>query len=139
MGDDPRPLIPERDDYQAACVDAEIVTFEKFGKSRKVLLHLEIAEGEYKGTVLFCAMQLPARDEKGRQKPVTRGMKLYQHYCIANGNQAPKRRDRVSLNVFKHRLFRVSVRTAKPRFNTGHAKPDRFAYSVVDELLERLA
>ncbi len=133
VGGDARPLIPEGQ-YVAACTDAEIVELFKFGRSRKLFLHFEVNEGMHKGTSLFLPMTAPEKTGK-----VGVGSKLYASYLIANGGRPPGRRDRLAIKVFKHRLFRVRVRTVRPRFENGTPKPARFHYSVIAELLERLA
>ncbi len=133
VGGDARPLIPEGV-YEAVCTSAESVELFKFGRSRKLFLHFEVYEGEHKGTPLYLPMTAPKQGGK-----VGVGSKLYASYLIANGGRPPGRRDRLAIKVFKHRLFRVRVRTVRPRFEDGTPKPDRFHYSVIAELLERLA
>jgi len=132
VGDDPRPLVSDGQ-YEAACVGAEVVEFFKFGRSRKALLHFEIYSGPEQGKRLFLPMVAPRPGEK-----VRRGSKLYANYLVANGGVPPGRRDRISLKIFKRRLFRVMIKTVRPRFEDGSEKPELFHYSVVSELLERL-
>lgn len=133
VADDPRPLL-EEGVYEAACVRAEIIEFHRFGKARKIILHFEIVGGAHGGERVFFPMS--ALKPGGR---VGRGSKLYASYLIANGGKPPGRRDRLSLKVFKHKLFRVRLGTAQPRFEDGKLKPQQFHYSIVSELLERLA
>lgn len=130
---DPRPLIPDGV-YEAVCNRAEVVEFFKFGRARKIILHFEIYGGDHTGSVLFLAMACPRVGGK-----VGIGSKLYANYLIANGGIAPGRRDRMTLSIFKRRMFRVMVKTVKPRFEDGAEKPGRFHYSIISELIERLA
>lgn len=129
---DARPVLPDGE-YEAVCTSAEVVEFYKFGRARKLFLHFQIYSGEHAGTRLFLPMTAPATGEK-----VGRGSKLYANYLIANGHP-PGRRDRISLKVFKGRLFRVMIKTVSPTFENGRLKPERFHYSIISELLERLA
>ncbi len=129
---EPRVLLPAGE-YQAVCVRAEVVEMFKFGRSRKVFLHFELYGGAYAGQRLFMPMAIPQKGHK-----IGRGSKLYANYLIANG-QPPGRRDRLSLKVFKNRLFRVMVKSVVPLFEDGTPKPPWFHYSRVGELLERLA
>ncbi len=133
VSSDARAFIPEGM-YEAVCTGAEVVELYKFGRSPKLFLHFQIYEGVYKGTPLYLPMTAPTKGGK-----VGIGAKLYANYVIANGGKPPGRRDRLSLKVFKHRLFRVRVRTVVPRFEDGTPKPERFHYSIVSELHERLA
>lgn len=132
VGGDPRPVLPDGE-YQAVCVGAEILRFRMFGSSRKVMLHFKLYGDQYAETPLFLPLVAPQEGQK-----IGRGSKLFAAYLVANG-QPPARRDRITLRVFKNRLFRILVRTVKPRFQDGTVKPESFFYSVVAELLERLA
>lgn len=127
-----RPLLPEGE-YEVACIGAEYATFHRFGKARKLVLHFEIYGGDYTGSRLFMAMTAPGKGEK-----VKRASKLYANYLIAS-SQPPGWRDRLSYRVFKGGLFLATIKTVKPTFETGAPKPALFHYSVVGELLERLA
>src|SRR5574337_259617 len=129
---DARPVLPEGE-YEAVCTGAEIVELYKFGRSRKLFLHFQVYGGKHAGVRLFLPMTAPAKGDK-----IGRGSKLYANYLIANGHP-PGRRDRVSLKVFKARLFRVKVKTVCPTFENGRLKPERFHYSIISELLERMA
>ena len=128
-----RTLVPEGL-YEAACTDAEIVELFKFGRSRKLFLHFEINSGEHRGKAVFLPMGAPKQGGK-----VGVGSKLYATHLIANGGKPPGRRDRLTLKVFKQKLFRVQIRTVQPTFQDGSPKPSQFHYSIVAELLERLA
>lgn len=131
--DDARPLIPEGI-YEAACYHATFIELFKFGNARKLFLSFKVYGGEHAGTRLFLAMAAPPQGGK-----IGVGSKLYQHYLIANGGRPPGRRDRPSMRVFKDKLFRLRVRTVIPRFEDGKPKPTQFRYSVVSELIERIA
>lgn len=129
---DVRSVLPEGE-YEVVCTGAEIIELYKFGRARKLFLHFQVYGGEHNGTRLFLPMTAPAKGEK-----MGRGSKLYANYMIANGSP-PARRDRVSLKVFKGRVFQVRVKTVCPAFESGKLKPESFHYSIVAELLERLA
>lgn len=132
VGGEPRVLLPEGQ-YEGVCVGAELVEMFKFGKARKAFLCFELYNGAHAGKRLFMPMAAPPNGHK-----IGRGSKLYANYLIANG-QPPGRRDRVSLKVFQNRLFRVMVKTVKPTFENGTPKPAFFHYSIISELIERLA
>ena len=132
IGGDARPLIPEGV-YEAVCTGAEFVELYKFGKSRKLFLHFEVYSGEHRGATLFLPMVAPSPRGK-----VPVASKLYANYLVANGGCPPGRRDRLSLKVFKRRLFRVGVTNVKPKFQDGTPKPAQFHYSIVAELKEPL-
>lgn len=66
--------------------------------------------------------------------------KFYCNWTVANGGQKPRARTRMSCAVFKGKIFRAQISTAKPKYQhgplKGKAKPASLWYSVVDELLE---
>jgi hypothetical protein len=129
------PLIPEGI-YQAQCVSYE--KGQSHSNSEKLFLHFKIIEGQYLGERLFMAINLT--DNNGRLKTKFGiSSKLYKSWVIANNNQLPPRRDRLSTRIFMNGVFEVKVRTVRPKENDGRELPEHFHYSVVDKLIERLA
>jgi hypothetical protein len=128
------PLIPPGI-YQAQCVHLE--RGQSHFNSEKLFLHFKITDVQYLGKRLFMAINLA--DNKGRLKRKF-GMrsKLYQSWVIANNNQRPPN-DKLSIGIFKHGIFKVKVRTVKPKDDDGRELPQCFHYSVADTLIERLA
>lgn len=103
-----------------------------------LFIKFEIHGGPYDGAELFFAIPLPPRDRHGRSKAVAPSSKLYRAWVVASGGQKPTRRDRLTLEAFKHRLFRVVVRTVTHDSEQRELPKDQ-RYSVIDRLLERLA
>jgi hypothetical protein len=94
-------------------------------KTRRLVLTFEILQSKYTGARLDFICELRT----------TKHSKFMRTWEIANGGPA-KRRDRLSLNVFRNRLFRVSVRDViKDRHQRTLARP----YSIIDSILEREA
>ena len=133
---DGRPLIHEGK-YKVQCLKHEIG--RSHHNSIKMFLMFKIVEGTYMETELFMAANL--KDSKtGKQfKKIPPGSKYYQNWVIANHGKLPARGDRMSPRIFKNRIFEVQVRTTKPRFPDGTAKPECFHYSIVDYLIRREA
>jgi hypothetical protein len=123
LAGDPAPRI-EPGEYQARVVDRNIRTLFK---TRRLVLVLEIVQSKAAGTRLEFIAQMPAN--AGAKSKFTRAWE------VANG-APPKRRERMSLVVFRHRLFLVAVRDVQhDRMQRKLARP----YSIVDSILERLA
>lgn len=68
--------------------------------------------------------------------------RFYEAWTVANGAR-PKVRTRMSLSIFKNKIFSACIRTVKPEYEDGpmkdKPKPDIFHYSIVDRLLEVIA
>jgi hypothetical protein len=71
-------------------------------------------------------------------KGVAPSSKLLRSWVVANNGQHPSRADRLALDVFRHKLFRVRVRTVD-RDRNQECLPQSNRYSVIDALLERIA
>ena len=128
------PLIPEGN-YELGFVRAE----EKahlWGGRRKMFLHFKIVQpGEHFGKVLFMSANLPVN---GR---FSISSKFLQQWVLAAG-KAPNRHDRLSMSVFRGKVFLGKVRTVKDFVDcsgkTQTRDPASF-YSVVGQLLEVVA
>jgi hypothetical protein len=119
--DDAAPRIPEGE-YSAQTVRARTA---RLYNSERLVLTLEIVGCRYAGTRLdFIAEIRTGKHARFREA-----------WEIANGTPA-KRRDRMSLGVFRHRLFRVVVRdVTTDRFQRKRGRP----YSIIATILEREA
>ena len=134
VADDKRPLIPEGK-YKAQCIKHE--PGRSHHNSIKMFLRFKIIEGPCMETELFMAMNLMDSKTGKRFKKVPLGSKYYKSWVIANYGKLPAKGERMSPRIFKSGIFEVQVRTTKPRFPDGTAKPRCFHYSVVDYLFRR--
>ena len=139
----------QKGEYVGYCYNARFVVLFKFGASGRVFLDFKVYKthdsfiaGEEPLALLYYVATVPGEWDKKAKKfikePVSRSSRLYRAYVVACGHEA--RPDRLSLKTFKRKLFLVQVREVKPKTNedgtrTGPLEP----YSVVDELLKRLA
>ncbi len=132
-----RMLIPEGK-YTAQCISANKgligveTTAGTFSRAPKIVLKFQIIDGPHMGSVipLFINANYTQFPESS---------KFYQIWVIANNNLKPKRRDKMSLDVFKNHVFTIGIVTVKPNFKDGTPKPEVFWYSKVDEVYERQA
>jgi hypothetical protein len=147
VGGDERKLI-DPGTYFGFCYGAKVVPLFKFGAAGRVFLYFKIwktlddctAGKEPVGNLYFVAAVPGEWDQKNRKfikRKIGKGSRLFHAYCVANG--VPDRLDRITLRAFSKKLFKVFVRTVKPRFQDHSEKGEPFQYSVVDELMERIA
>ena len=95
--------------------------------TRRLVLTFEIVNSMAAGTRLRFICELPTRARAHS--------KFRRAWEVANGGPA-RRRDRMSLAVFRNRLFRVDVQDVKEnRRQRKLARP----YSKIENILERLA
>ena len=120
------PLLPDGI-YDAQCLAAEVA---QVFRRRVLFLHFQIFGGPHDGARTFMKLNLPPGRAIGLSSA------FYRAWTVASGTP-PRRRDRMSLEVFR-RIFRVRLRTVA-RDHAGQAKPEILCYSVVAELVERLA
>jgi len=131
-----RKLIPEGK-YSAQCVEAkrgmvgQRTTKGTFSRTPKIILKFRLLEGQVQGEEILMYINAD-------YKPFPAGSKFYQSWVIAKGRK-PARRDRMTLEVFKDRIFTVGVKTVKPKFEDGTEKPESLWYSRVDEIYEKHA
>lgn len=118
------PLIPAGE-YLAQCVGVDKAFC--FGKVEKYFLWFRIIEGEYEGTELF-----GARYYYDRPGPSS---KQYQEWVITAGRR-PTRVDRMSLNIFKGKIFKVRVGTTVKKDEEGKPLPSVLHYSSVTRILD---
>ena len=122
---------------------ARVQVYDKFFKVARstqtidrLILTFRIVDGPNAGTELPFYAPLPkAGGRKGRLIPAK--SKFWRAWTIANG-AAPRRADRMSLNVFKNRLFTILVRDVdkdRRQNNLG----DAAKHSVVDCIVDRQA
>jgi hypothetical protein len=126
------PLIPDGL-YDAKCVRCERVSM-RFGsdRSERLMMHLEIFGGTHDGAHLRFVIPLP-QGSRGAAP----SSKLFRAWVVAAGRQ-PERRERMSLVVFRHKIFKVRVRTVT-RGARQEPLPPANRYSLVDQLVERIA
>jgi hypothetical protein len=141
-GEDAPPRIVAGE-YTARVVHIEI--FDKFFKvgrdtktTDRLILTFRIVAGPQAGTEVPFYAPLPKSASKrnpGRYVPAK--SKFWRAWTIANG-APPKRHDRMSLNVFKNRLFLVQIRDViKDRGQNRLG--DVVRHSVIEAIVERQA
>ena len=120
--DDSAPHIPQGE-YTGRVVQAKLRKL--FKSTKRLVLTFEIVQSKWAGTHLdFYADVRTGKHSRFREA-----------WEVANGGPA-KRRDRMSLSVFRHHLFDIRVRdVTHNRFQRKRARP----YSVVDAILGRQA
>jgi hypothetical protein len=140
----PTPLVDEGE-YDAYAQSAAIVNM-KFGSaltSVRLVVTFEIRGGRYDGMVLRFFAPLPPRRGGRFVRAPAPSSKFYRSWIIANLGHRPTRGDRLSLEVFRLKLFRIRVRTvcAQAPGQGGRERPlpRCLWYSVVDEIVERIA
>ena len=126
--DGPLPRIPAGE-YEAQCFKTEKKPF--LGSEKKLYLHFIIIDGEHQGIKLFGVYNV-------NYKSFPKASKYYTDWAIANEG-LPTRRERMSQNIFKNKVFLVKVRDTIPKYDDGKPKPEMFRYSVVDRIIEKLA
>lgn len=131
---DAYPLIPEGIyDIQYIGHDGPKAVFGP-GEMRLYLRWRVVSPGSCHGIKLFQSFKHYER--WGTQSS------FYEAWAIANGAR-PRVRTRMSLAVFKNKIFRAYIRTVKPVYDNGpmkgKPKPGFFQYSLVDRLLEVIA
>jgi hypothetical protein len=99
----PRPLIPAQD-YDAQCTKAARHLFPGFYRSG-IVLTLRICDGPFVGVSLQRFYNIP-QDGKIRH-----GGDYYREWTLANGGEAPHRRDKMSKRKFIGKIFRARVVT----------------------------
>ena len=130
-------MIPEGR-YTAQCIKAktEMVGVETakgtYAKTPKAVLIFRITDGQYQGKEIPMFLNV-------KYQRIPAGSKFYHCWVIANDCLKPKRKDRMSLEVFKNRIFSVGVKTVRPKFTDGKEKPQTFWYSRVNEIYEKVA
>ncbi len=109
----------------------------KFGRGKRLITYWKIQDlsSEYHGTELILGFQFPKKGKKWGALS-----KMAQCYRIAVGRD-PDRFDtgRLSINVFKHKLFRARVVTVTkgnaPKNRKQVERSSENQYSVIDTLL----
>jgi hypothetical protein len=135
---DPPPLLPPGE-YDAYAEYAHFETF-KFGrqKAERLVVRLEVRGGPYDGTKLNFYCPAPERKNGAFRRPVGARTKFYRSWVVANAGRQPERGQTMSLDVFRHKLFRIRVRTVPmDRNQSPLSRCNR--YSIVDALVERIA
>jgi len=134
----PDPLIPSGD-YDAYSKRFEMVSMRLGGENvERLVIFFEVRGGPCDGTLLRFIVPLPPRRRGAFMKGVAPSSKLLRSWVVANNGQHPSRADRLALDVFRHKLFRVRVRTVD-RDRKQERLPECNRYSVIDALLERIA
>lgn len=127
-GDTLPPLIPSGH-YDVRSQQGTIVS--TFGR-RKLLLNVEIVGGEYDGARIFWAATMPA---PGRRPGIS--SKFFRAWLLVAGRR-PCRGERLSPSMLEGKLLRARVETVTKDYR-GYPLPPAGLYSVVRDLLERLA
>ncbi len=120
------PAIPDGDDYEAGFVRAEKKRL--WGQLKVFLWFKVITPGDWYGQEFHMTCNVPSN---GRW---TASCKFWQAWTLVTGER-PARAGRMSIAVFRNKVFRVRMRkvvkTAKQTVRTPAQR-----YSVIDELLE---
>jgi hypothetical protein len=120
------PLVPEGT-YEVVFVRAEKARI--WDARQKVFLHFRIMDqGAYLDRALFMIVTFPTH---GR---LSLSSKYLREWSLAAGTR-PTRRDRLSTQVFRHKVFLARVRTVT-KDHLRQERPRHAQYSVIDTLLE---
>jgi len=122
--DDPRLCIPPGD-YLVAVVGAR-KAYYSFYKRSGVVLECKIQDGDFTGAILERYFTVPEGGKIGR------GSDYYAEWCLANGGELPRRRERLPPKKFRGKLFRAAVVTVATDRN-GQSRP---RYSKIARFLE---
>lgn len=120
------PAIPNGDQYELVFVRAE--KGHQYGAHKLYLWFQMQTAGEWVGKSFYMAC---TTDPKGRWGPSS---KFWLTWVLAAGRR-PKRVDRMSTAIFKHKVFRARMRKVLKTSKQIDRTPAQ-QYSVVDELLE---
>ena len=138
---DPAPLFPDGQVVVVRVIECRIE--RSFNGSWRARLTCEViensqsgeAEGREYGSRLFLYIKLPRRrGAKGPFGPARQRSKFYRMWTLVNGGTPPMRRDRMSLRVFRERVFQARTRVVK-KDTHGHPLPEPLWYSVVEEFV----
>lgn len=120
------PAIPNGNHYELVFIRAE--TVQQWGQTKLFLWFKMHTPGEWVGQGFYMACTVPP---KGKFGPSS---KFWLTWVLAAGRQ-PKRGDRMSTAVFKHKVFRARMRKVLKTSKQMDRTPAQ-QYSVVDELLQ---
>lgn len=134
LGYDAPPLVPVGN-YDAKAARAKIRA--SYGGGPRLHIDFEIRGGPFDGKTLPFICTLPNRAQGRWVTGVAPSSRFFRAWCVAAGGP-PRRRDRMGIEVFKHRLFRIRVRDVDLD-RARRPLPAATRYSVVDMLLERIA
>jgi len=114
-------------EYLVRCLGGVIYRDPRF-KSHKCRLDFQLLDEPVEVSAFF---HLGCKEQ-----PVAgRGSEYRRVWVIANGSQ-PRKRQRLSLRVFKDKIFRVRIDDTRKRHD-GRAHPEAEVYSTVKEILAR--
>ncbi len=122
------PTLTEGDHYQVQFIKAEQ---HGMWRGTKLFLWFRIlTAGEWQGRELFMACNMPPNGRFGTSS------KFLCMWVLAAGHK-PARLDRMSIAVFRNKVFRAKVRTVKQTSKQVERNKHQ-QYSVIDLLLEVL-
>jgi hypothetical protein len=127
-GDIP-PAVPDGHHYEIVFLRAEQTSYR--GRQKVYLWFKMLTPGEHCGREFYMACNVAP---KGKW---TASYKFWVAWVLAEGRR-PTRVSRMSVNVFKNKVFRARMRTVRKTANQTERTPAQ-QYSVVDELLEIMA
>jgi hypothetical protein len=132
---DPDPLLPPGE-YDAIC---NAFDFRPTFQGRQSLfLRFEIFGGPYDKANVYFIAAMPPRKQGRFVRGIALSSKFYRAWTVASGGRRPARRDRMSLEPFQNKMFRIRLRTVVMDHQRRPLAPVH-QYSVVDEVLERIA
>ncbi len=123
------PSIPDGDHYEVVFAKAE--KRRMWGQEKLFLWFQMFTQGECVGQRFYMACNVVA---KGRWTP---SCKFWQAWVLASGHR-PNRRDRMSTDVFKNKVFRVRIRKVVKTAKQLDRTPEQ-QYSVIDDLVAVVA
>ncbi|MFH1726873.1 MAG: hypothetical protein ABIA04_00455 [Pseudomonadota bacterium] len=115
--------------YKARCLEGKPVNFYSQRKVKLDFIMVDLGEQYGKKIPLFLNIA-----PKGKRN-ISSGSFYYLYWIIANRGEKPTRRDRMTPEKFKDKLFKIKTRTVSK--NRKQQKlPKSMWHSVVDAILE---
>lgn len=121
-----RPRIPPGE-YDAICHKTE--TGRSWGGRTDIYILFRICGGKWDGTELFMACTYHLK------RKLSPRYKYYQQWTLAKG-APPEKGERLSPEVFCHKMYRIYVRGTQKRHGDGRLMANCVQYSVVDSIIE---
>lgn len=120
------PLLADKE-YIGVFLRAEKGRVER--RERWFLWFAVSTPGDHLGAELYLSCPFP----EGKGRPFGLGSKMVAAYAVATGG-LPRRRDRITKDVFRNKLFRFKTRTVT-KDGAGALRPLGSHYSVIDHLI----
>jgi len=122
------PVVPDGDRYEAIFIKSEQASFA--GQPKVYLKFRLVSPSGFLEEEFYMACNVAAR---GRWRTSS---KFYRSWVLANGKR-PIRGDRLSISVFKGKVFQVRMRRVEKDYRQNPLPPEN-QYSVIDSLIKVL-